>query len=441
MLVLKFGGTSVQNALALRQVASIVQSAHQQHGALVVVLSATSGTTNTLLQLADKASKRIDIQADLEELQLRHCTIARELYAGEHANITEFEPILDLCSELQQFLHGIHVLEECTAESLDVVTSFGERLSTTIFAKALQHANLNAHFFDVRTVVKTNNNHQHAQVDFPSTNQRCVQRLQPLLESNAVVVTQGFIGSTAQGVTTTLGRGGSDYSAAILGAALGAAEIQIWTDVSGVYSADPRIVAAAQPIKQLSFSEVRELALYGAKVLHPDTIAPAIEANIPVRVVNTFAPQDSGTLITHDEPQELAIHAVTALQACLCIEGGAELFQLMQHNATLARHRVFFSSSLEQCTLVVQAATGEIELNITVALANTTHETIPCSILAVSGPRTQSIHNISRITTALQDIPVIGIHSGVGSNCVFVLCSPEHSKSAIRAIHAIILPS
>ena len=381
------------------------------------------------------------MQEEIDQLQDRHITIAQELFGENSTNSPKFEPIINLCSELREYLHGIQVLEECTNESLDVVTSFGERLSTTIFAEALQTENLPAHFFDVRTVLKTNNNHQHAQVDFTQTNQLCSQLLAPFQQNKSIVVTQGFIGSTLEGVTTTLGRGGSDYSAAILGAAMQAQEIQIWTDVSGVYSADPRIVPEAKPITQLSFAEVRELALYGAKVLHPDTIAPAIDANIPVRVVNTFAPEEMGTLITQSQPQEYSIHAVSALQSCICIEGGTELLQLSQHNSTLSRLRVFFSSSLEQSTLILHAPTEDAQLSVEVALATTQHSRVECSVLVISGPRVQSMQNINLITTALLDIPVFGIHSGVGSNCVFVACSMQHTKAAIQAVHSIILPN
>jgi aspartate kinase len=295
-IAMKFGGTSVEDSAALKRVAGIVLS--QQAPQKVVVLSAASGVTNQLLQTGALASRGQEEPATeiITKIRTRHKTIAGDLLPA--ASATAVSGIIDgLCDELQEIAHGIAILGEATPRSLDLLASFGERLSTLIFHAHLSSLGHAAALVDARSFMVTDNQFMHAVPDLSATAARLEQGVVPTLRSGAIVVTQGFIGSTPEGVTTTIGRGGSDHSAALIGSLLGCGEIQIWTDVDGILTADPSIVSGAHRIKVMSFMEASELAYFGARVLHPETILPAISNNIPVRVLNSRRPESHGTTI------------------------------------------------------------------------------------------------------------------------------------------------
>jgi aspartate kinase len=299
MLVMKFGGTSVGSASRFRQVLELVQRNRQAGERPVVVLSAVAGVTNGLIECGQLSVKR-NLPAALEQLAKlkdKHLEVIRDLFATS--------PPPDLMTELDAafgqidiLLRGVSYLGELSKRSLDAVSGFGELLSSRIFAA---YANLNglpAEWMDARQFLITDDTFGRANPDWPAIVPKTKALLTPILEKKGCVVTQGFIGSTADGVSTTLGRGGSDFSASIIGVALDASEIQIWTDVDGMMSADPRLVPDATVLDQVSFQEASELAYFGAKVLHPLTIKPAVEKNIPVRILNTTKPDRKGTLIT-----------------------------------------------------------------------------------------------------------------------------------------------
>lgn len=433
MLVMKFGGTSVQDASALRKVASIVRSHAAEPGGVLVVLSATSGTTNMLLSLAERAGRGEPIDADLAGLATRHTAILTELASSaSHRDLTQ---VLDECTS---YARALHVLGECTTQSLDHMASFGERLSTTILYSALRSENVSAIYFDVRNVMRTNDSFCSATVNMHDTRLLCQQQLAPLCTTNTVVITQGFIGSTADDRTTTLGRGGSDYSAAILGAALTAREIQIWTDVSGVYSTDPRIAPDAQPIPELSFGEVRELALYGAKVLHPDTIAPAVDARIPVCVLNTFRPDDAGTRIVAHSPSTAAIHAVSIVRGCSTVLCSAATAKHIRSVPELGRSIILETETVESAMLVVKSPDEENILALEVAIADSSVAIHPTSLLAVSGPRVNMPSILATISSSVSAFRVHAIATGAAAHTIFVAVDAQQSDEALRAIHAII---
>jgi aspartate kinase len=296
MIVMKFGGTSVENASAMRRVREIIL--RETRASLLVVLSACAGVTNALLTIAGGFAKGDADKArqDLALLKERHWNIAESLLVRNRAAATS-ELALHF-DELERALAPSRKPVNAGPELLDYVASFGERWSSILFAHALQEGGAAALWIDARSVVTTNNDFTHAAPLFDVIESKASAILLPLLTSNAIVVTQGFVGSTADGVTTTLGRGGSDYSAAILGAALNAEEIQIWTDVDGILTSDPSIVRNASLIKEMTFDEASELAYFGARVLHPSTILPAMKKNIPVRVLNSRLGHGPGTLIT-----------------------------------------------------------------------------------------------------------------------------------------------
>jgi aspartate kinase len=323
MIVMKFGGTSVGGADAFAQVARIVATTIAADKAaarpgVVVVTSAMSGITNMLIEAATKAAKgdRNFHQMQQDSLLLKHQVVAGRLVEDgvERAALTRaFEQRLH---DFDQLCSSIAVLGELTNRGLDVVSGLGERMAAPLLAAVLRAHGIPAEAIDATELVVTDNVFGSAAPLMDETETRCKARLLPLIEQGIVPVVTGFIGATVEGIPTTLGRGGSDYSGAIIGAALDADEIQIWTDVNGVMTADPRIVKNARSLRQLSYEEVAELAYYGAKVLHPKTVTPAIEKKIPVRVLNTFEPEHPGTLILEhtDADSSGTVKAITAIK-------------------------------------------------------------------------------------------------------------------------------
>src|SRR5574341_854214 len=293
--IMKFGGTSVADTAACANVASIVQAAKDQRP--IVVVSAIAGFTNALLATVEQAQTgdaRGAARA-LDEWLERHLTIAHELVA--EAGRAPFElAVADAKKQFRELLKIIAAYPVTTPPLQDAIVAHGELLSSRLITAALRENGLPAQFVDARGRVKTDDNYGNA-APLAETAALLIELLQPLVETKKIPVLGGFIGSTGTGVTTTLGRGGSDFTAAIVGAALDAREIQIWTNVSGVLTADPRVVPDARTIPVLSYQEAAELAYFGAKVLHPKTIQPAVDKNIPVRVCNSHAPRDAGTLI------------------------------------------------------------------------------------------------------------------------------------------------
>ena len=298
MIVMKFGGTSVESATAIGRVASIVKARVAQHP--VVVVSAMGKTTNKLLAIAAAAigGKREDYLQQLHALRDFHSHEARQVVPL--AARAELDRTLDdHFQELTELVKGLAVLGELTPRSIDAISSYGERLSSYIVTLAFRHFGMDAPHVDSRKLIVTDNRHTQAAPLFAETYARLAKTIPPIAEKH-VVVMGGFIASTETGVTTTLGRGGSDYTASIVGAGIGAEEIQIWTDVDGMLTADPTILPGGHRVKTISFAEAAELAYFGAKVLHPATVVPAIEKNIPVLILNSRRPDVPGTRIVSE---------------------------------------------------------------------------------------------------------------------------------------------
>jgi len=322
MLVMKFGGTSVGRIEAFAAVVNIVQQKTQEQGAtnrpgVVVVTSAMSGVTNLLIEAAQKAAQNHSTGSKeiITTLRDKHLTVIDHFLTGaDHAAMVEH---LDAkLQTLARVCDGISVLGELTPRALDLVSGLGERINAPILAAVLRAHHLAALPIDAVDIVVTDNVFGGADPLMEPTETRAQTQLLPLVTQGITPVVTGFVGATQEGIPTTLSRGGSDYSAGILGAALNADEIQIWTDVNGVMTCDPRIVSNARSIRQLSYEEVAELAYYGAKVLHPKTVIPAIQKKIPVRVLNTFEPTHPGTVILDrsDSEEHGTVKAVTAIR-------------------------------------------------------------------------------------------------------------------------------
>jgi len=320
MLVMKFGGTSVGGAEAFAQVAKIVAAARAQDAQVVVVTSAMSGVTNTLIAAARAAAvgqEEAYREARLS-LLVKHQVVAGQLVADGVERAALGRLFDERLRSFERLCRSIAVLGELTSRGLDVVSGLGERLAAPLLAAVLRAHGVHAEAVDATEVLVTDGNFGNASPLLAETRAHSQERLLPLLEGGVVPVVTGFIGATVEGIPTTLGRGGSDYSAAILGAVLDANEVQIWTDVDGVLTADPRIVPTARTLPELSYSEAAELSYFGAKVLHPKTILPAIEREIPLRVLNTFNPEHPGTRIVKELSQ--VGHSIGTVKAITAIK-------------------------------------------------------------------------------------------------------------------------
>ncbi len=353
MLVMKFGGTSVEFSEAIRRVAGIVAGRIARRP--VVVVSAMGKTTNKLLAIAAKAL------SGEPDAALHHLAALRSFHENESAGLGIGEPIARHFDQLADLMKGLAIMGELTPRATDAISAFGERLSSLIVTAHFQHLGIDAIHLDARSVIVTDRRHTQAAPLFPQTNAR-LQETIPKLANHHVVVLGGFIGATEDGVTSTLGRGGSDYTASIVGAGIGAKEFQIWSDVDGILTADPTILAAAQRIEVCSFAEAAELAYFGAKVLHPATVLPAIEKNIPVRILNSRRPEAEGTLIVSDPPPSSAPIRSIACKRNITLVNIVSSRMLMAHGFLRRIFEVFDRFE----TPVDMVATSEVSVSLTV---------------------------------------------------------------------------
>ena len=353
MIVMKFGGTSVESTEAIDRVAAIVRE--RLASKPVVVVSAMGRTTNQLLAIASAAvgGERGKALAFLDELHAFHLKQADGL--GMDVEIREH------FQELAELVKGLAVMGEMTPRATDAVSAFGERLSGFIVAARFRQLGIAAQHVDSRAVIVTDRRHTQAAPLFAETYKRLAAVIPPLA-AKQVVVMGGFIASTEDGVTSTLGRGGSDYTASIVGAGIGAEEIQIWTDVDGMLTADPTILKGGHRVKQCSFAEAAELAYFGAKVLHPATVLPAIEKNIPVRILNSRRPRVEGTLITAEAPKSTSLIRSIACKKNITLVNIVSSRMLGAHGFL---RRIFEAFDRHE-TPVDMLATSEVSVSLTI---------------------------------------------------------------------------
>jgi len=322
--VMKFGGTSVGDASCMARTAQILAQAARA-GTCVAVVSAMSGVTNRLIEAAQRAGAGDKEQgaAVLESLRKQHTEVLKSLVLEDSARKAIEEEMEEVLAEGSRLFDGTALLRELTPRTLDAISSLGERLSAPLVAGAVRELGLQSEAVDATEVIITDAFHGGAEPLMDRTREECEVRLRPMLDKGIVPVVTGFIGASTEGKLTTLGRGGSDYSATILGAALNADEVIIWTDVDGVLTADPRLVPEARTIPVISYREAAELAFFGAKVLHPKTLKPVMQAAIPVWIRNSFAPEKLGTLITPaGRSTGGGVKALTAIQDVALISVG-----------------------------------------------------------------------------------------------------------------------
>ncbi len=360
MIVMKFGGTSVESARAIERVAGIVRTREAKRP--VVVVSAMGKTTNKLLAIANAAieGERADYIQQLHDLRDFHSREARMVAPLDRR--AELDRTLDdHFQELTELVKGLAVLGELTPRSIDAISSYGERLSSYIVTLAFRHFGINAAHLDSRKVIITDKRHTQAAPNFPETYARLMATIPPLAR-DSVVVMGGFIGSTADGVTTTLGRGGSDFTASIVGAGIHAEAIEIWTDVDGMLTADPTILPGGHRVKTISFAEAAELAYFGAKVLHPATVVPAVEKNIPVLILNSRRPEVDGTRITAESaPCENVVKSI-ACKRKIALVNIHSTRMLMAHGFL---HRIFEVFDRYE-TPVDMVSTSEVSVSLTI---------------------------------------------------------------------------
>jgi aspartate kinase len=361
MIVMKFGGTSVEDAKAITRVAAIVKGRLDQRP--VVVVSAMARVTDTLLAMARAAGagERKSALKLCRSLQERHYETASELLGT--ALFTDFHSELGAEFEsLDELLRGISAVGEITPRTTDNVASFGEILSSKIVASAFAALGLNSVYVDAREVMVTDSTYMQAVPQLDETIERLEEIVRPLLDAGQVPVMGGFVGANKAGITTTIGRGGSDFSAAIVGAGLNAERIEIWTDVDGILTTDPRICPDARRIKVISFDEAAELAYFGAKVLHPATVLPAIHKNIPVYVLNSLNPSCEGTKITTRAPQVNNIFKAIAAKKRITIVDVAAPRMLLAHGFL----RSIFEAFDRHKVAVDVVSTSEVSVSLTV---------------------------------------------------------------------------
>ncbi len=362
MIVMKFGGSSLESASAVRRVAAIVKGALARKP--VVVVSAIGKTTQELLTMAEESSDGRKEQA-LERLRALREMHVREigalLPASSHSQLRQ---ILDPhFGELAGLLAELRAVGECaTPEAIDALASYGERLSSRLMALVFLHLGIDTVHVEARCVVLTDARYKAATPVYPQTYARARDKILPLVRQGKVPILGGFIGATETGVTTTLGRGGSDFSAAIIGAGIAAEEIQIWTDVDGVMTCDPKLVPEARRVKTISLAEAAELAYFGAKVLHPSTLLPAMEKNIPVVVLNSRRPEIPGTRIVAD-----AVPCSNLIKAISC-KRGIYIVNIRSTRMLMAHgflHRIFEIFSRAE-TAVDMLASSEVSVSLTI---------------------------------------------------------------------------
>ncbi|MBI4548394.1 MAG: aspartate kinase [Ignavibacteriae bacterium] len=304
MIIMKFGGTSTQDANAIQNVVQIVSSKLAQKP--IVVISAIAQATNMLEQAGKLAAegKAGEARDTLLKLFDRHYAIVDEIIRDRERHIELRKTIVTALHELEQLITGVSILRELTPRTLDAFCCYGELLSSRMVAAALEEQGIAAIWIDTKDFMVTDENFNRAMPLMEIVEERLTSIVPPLIEQGKTPVTQGFIGITRSGIRTTMGRESSDYSASIVGTALNAEDIQIWTDVDGVLTADPQVVISPKKIKSLTFEEAFDLSYFGAKVLHPNTMLPALEKKIPIHIYNSRRPELSGTLVTADTHSE-----------------------------------------------------------------------------------------------------------------------------------------
>ncbi|ACL24717.1 aspartate kinase [Chloroflexus aggregans] len=460
-LVMKFGGTSVGSADAIRRVVEIVGTYARDHEVVVVVSAMNAPdlrTTDTLIAAAKAAAAgdgnaTAQIAPRLLELHMR--AAAEVATPAECAALEpQIRSMLDYMSDLSR---SIAVLGELTPRALDLFSGLGERLNARLIAAALRSAGIDAEAIDATELIVTDDHYGNASPIEPDTRERSRARLLPLLAAKRVPVVTGFIGATRNGVPTTLGRGGSDYTCAILGADLDADEVWFWKEVDGVLSANPKVVPEARTLPRLSYAEMGEMAYYGANVLHPKTVQPLVHRRIPIRIRNTFNPSHPGTLIDAEGDGE-NVRAITAIKGLSLITVGgpgmlgltgvaARIFgavaragaNILLISQASSEQSVCFAIPSNEAEKVVHELRCELDREFAAHDVEHIGTIAPVVIVAVVGSGMRGTPGIAgRVFGALgaAGVNVIAIAQGSTENNISLVVSEHDADAAVRAVHA-----
>jgi bifunctional aspartokinase / homoserine dehydrogenase 1 len=456
--IMKFGGTSLGDPTCIRKVVEIVRDAARDND-LIVVVSAMSGVTNRLIEAAkqSEAGNRDSVRVTFENLRERHHAVVSTLIHSIPMRNRIARELKEIQEEGERLCLGTSFLRELTARANDSISSLGERLSAPLVAAALSECGVGAEVINATELIVTDSSHGSADPLIEPTRERCVSRLLPLLQRGVIPVVTGFIGATSEGVLTTLGRGGSDYSATILGAAVEADEVVIWTDVDGLMTADPRFVPDACTIMEISYREAAELAHFGAKVLHPKSLRPVTQCGIPLSIRNTFAPERPGTRVTPvGSPKDGGVKGLTAMSDVALITvsgpeivGVPELLSRTFATTTAVRANLLVisqsSSQNDICLLVpssvatrlVQALRCEFAHDLAPEKAMHIASDPNVAMVTVVGKHLRGSIAVGRTFAALdrKNIKIVAIAQGSSECNISFVVSKQDVKAALSAAH------
>ncbi|MDA0193912.1 MAG: bifunctional aspartate kinase/homoserine dehydrogenase I [Bacteroidetes bacterium] len=453
MKVLKFGGTSVGSQQNIRQVAEIIKNYHQAGEKVAVVVSAMSGVTNRLIKIGERSSKADEEwKSEIINLRKSHLETAKKLIGTESKAVTQ---IVKSFNELEAILTGVYLLQELSPRTLDLIQSFGERLASVIIAEFLTSSGLKSESIDARSLIRTDDHFGNANVDFKVTN----KNINEFFRTNkGIPVITGFIASSELNQTTTLGRGGSDYTAAIIAAAIDANEIEIWTDVDGVLTADPRKVKAAYSLPSLTFNEALEMSHFGAKVIYPPTLQPAIAKRITMKIRNTFNPDFIGTLITEQpEKSNFLVKGISSIDevSLISVSGSgmigvpgvaSRLFgSLADKNINVilitqasSEHSITFAVKPDMAKISGKTIRSEFEIEINRGQIDDVKIENNLSVLAVIGENMRNTPGIAaKMFTSLgrNGINVVAIAQGSSELNLSIVISFSNLTKALNVLH------
>jgi aspartate kinase len=459
LLVMKFGGTSVGSAERIAGAAALAAKSAAEGNGVVVVTSAMSGVTNELVAAARRASHGVWNFEERDRLWERHDAVARELFAGD-------ESLLEIVRErvrrgldrVDTLCLGVSLVRELTPRLLDAISGTGEILAAPLLAAAVSSKGRAAEAVEATELLVTDDQFGAAEPDMEATRERTTARLAPLIDAGVVPIVTGFIGATAEGVLTTLGRGGSDYSATILGAALDASEVWIWTDVDGVMTANPADVPEARTLAEISYSEASELAYYGAKVLHHKTIIPVMSAGIPLRILNSFTPSSAGTRVSVEgRPAPTGVKAITSIRdvSLVTIAGrgmqgipgiaarafgavATERANVLMIAQASSENNICLVVRSDEAPRVVRALRAALEFDILKGHIDDVTVDDSIAVIAAVGDKMKGVPGIAaRVFAALGEanVNVIAISQGSSELNISLVVDQGDASEAVRVIH------
>jgi aspartate kinase len=459
LIVMKFGGTSVGSAERIAQAAELALKSAREGHRVVVVTSAMSGVTNRLIAAAENAVRGSWHKTVSDEIYEPHRQAVHLLIADDvKRRRATLNLMMQRIERFETLCKGLSMVRELTPRTLDAISGLGEILCAPLLSGAIAARGQASTAIEATELIVTDDQFGHAEPLMAETRQQTREKLLPLIEQGEIPVITGFIGATKEGVQTTLGRGGSDFTAAIIGAALDADEIWIWTDVDGVMTANPAEVPEARTMREISYSEASELAYYGAKVLHHKTILPAVRQKIPIRILNSFNPEHHGTRITATgHPSSRGAKAVTSIRqiSLITISGksmqgipgiAAKTFaavaearaSILMISQASSENNLCFVVNASEAPRVVKALRASLELELIQEHIEDITADDSIAIVAVVGDRMKGTPGISgRVFSALGQagVNVIAISQGSSEQNISLIVSASDAAEAVRAIH------